>query len=72
MADVLNVMEYGRPKITSPEHAERGTTPIKDQRSEPADQFAVSAHDLLGMIRDGQGNDVNELVNRTLNDRRAA
>lgn len=71
-ADVLHVMEQGEPKISSPDHTQSETLPIEDQRAMPDDLFAVSAHDLLGMIRNGQGNDVNELVNRTLSDRRAA
>lgn len=36
------------------------------------DDIAVSASELIDMIRNGSGNDVNELVRRTLSDRHAA
>ena len=38
----------------------------------PADEIAISATDLIKMIESGQGTDVNELVNRVLQDRQAA
>lgn len=37
-----------------------------------ADAFAVSAADLIELIRSGHGADLNELVQRTLGTRRAA
>jgi hypothetical protein len=37
-----------------------------------ADDIAVSASDLIDMIRNGNGSDVNELVRRTLSNRNAA
>jgi len=38
----------------------------------PTDEIAISAIELIKLIESGQGNDVNELVNRVLNDRQAA
>ena len=37
-----------------------------------ADAIGVSASDLIDMIRNGNGSDVNELVRRSLRDRHAA
>jgi hypothetical protein len=38
----------------------------------PTDEIAISAAELLKMIESGQGDDVNELVNRMLQGRQAA
>lgn len=48
---------------------------LADTRIHPgadADAFAVSAADLIELIRSGHGADLNELVQRTLGTRRAA
>ncbi len=55
------------------EHAQHHPAPAepRDGRPGPADRMGVSADELIEMIQSGQGLDVNELVGRTLDDRRA-
>lgn len=62
-ADVVPVMDHDTKQ------------PTPDPAGEPkrdAEQIAVSAEELMELIRSGQGRDVNELVKRTLLDRHAA
>ena len=62
-ADVVPVMDHDTKQTTA------------DPAGEPkhdAEQIAVSAEELMELIRSGQGSDVNELVKRTLLDRHAA
>lgn len=61
-ADVMSVMEQTPPNTT-----EAAREPKHD-----ADRIAVSAEQLMELIRDGQGDDLNELVRQTLLDRHAA
>ena len=42
------------------------------QPANPTEGIAISAAELMQMINSGQGDDVNELVNRRLQDRQAA
>ncbi|MDF1808881.1 MAG: hypothetical protein P1U42_04220 [Phycisphaerales bacterium] len=44
----------------------------KEQRQSNAEDIAISATDLIKLIESGQGDDVNELVSRLLQDRQAA
>lgn len=58
-------------------HTDMPANPPKPEQPSPldmllADDIAVSASDLIDMIRNGNGSDVNELVRRTLSDRHAA
>lgn len=62
-ADVVSVMEHD---------AEQSTTNPPSEPKRDADHIAVSAEELLELIRSGEGFDVNELVRRTLLDRHAA
>ena len=62
-ADVVSVMEHDAEHTT-------GNPPSEPKRD--ADRIAVSAEELMELIRSGEGHDVNELVRRTLLDRHAA
>lgn len=64
-ADVVSVMEQRTPQT----HAERDPKPAPTRGT---DHLAVSAEELMELIRAGQGDDLNELVRRTLLDRLAA
>jgi len=64
-ADVLPVMEH-----TNTQHAAK--TEGKPATTVDAGDIAVSASELIEMIRSGEHADVNELVRRTLLDRQAA
>ncbi len=70
-ADVLPVMQRPSNNPQKPDQPDQ----IMQQRtlglSEP-EGIAVSASELIEMIRNGTGHDLNELVRRTLEDRHAA
>ncbi|HCT44960.1 MAG: hypothetical protein CMJ35_00440 [Phycisphaerae bacterium] len=63
--DVLQVMEPTAPKVSS-------ETEQKQLGLVCTDDIAVSASELIEMIRSGEGGDVNDLVRRMLDDRHAA
>ena len=63
-ADVLQVMGQSTPQRDSNNEQQLGLT--------RTDDIAVSASELIEMIRSGQSEDVNDLVRRTLSDRHAA
>jgi len=64
-ADEQHVMEYDAPsRETQNEQETLGLS--------PTDDIAVTASELIEMIRSGDASDVNELVQRMLNDRHAA
>lgn len=67
-ADVPCVMD----STNQPKPADVHPSIIERSSSSPMDNIAISASDLIEMIKSGQSNDVNELIRQMLNDRLAA
>ncbi|MFG0246759.1 MAG: hypothetical protein ACF8MF_11995 [Phycisphaerales bacterium JB052] len=67
--DVLQVMEQPTPNTTPQNKTDTEQQTLGLVRT---DDIAVSATELIEMIRSGEGNDVNDLVSRMLQDRHAA
>jgi hypothetical protein len=72
-ADDSTVMDNLATNITSaePKMVDQESSDSKPTSS-ATDAIAISATDLIRMINDGHGSDVNDLVSRMLHDRRAA
>ena len=66
-ADGVSVMENNTPTNDDPSASKLHTEPKQD-----TDRIAVSAEDLVRLIHSGQGDDLNELIRQTLDDRLAA
>ena len=66
-ADGDSVMENNTPTNDDSSASKLHAEPKQD-----TDQIAVSAEDLVRLIHSGQGDDLNELIRQTLNDRLAA
>ncbi|MGV6813463.1 MAG: hypothetical protein ACWA5W_00475 [Phycisphaerales bacterium] len=69
-ADVHHVMDPKDTQHVDPDRrsTERDESPVLNLDS----LVAISATDLIEQMRSGQGQDVNELINRAIQDRQAA